>query len=815
MFEKLRSRFIIVGILVLLMFAALIIKMNNIMIVHSGDIEDTLTAKTTKTITVTGERGKILDVNGVPLAMDQKCYNITFTRSESLTSKSKRSIYTQKFIELYNIITSNGGDVIDTFVIDRNEHGDYYFNWGDISEDAAKSRESRWRTNMYVSTSLTAEEVFLSLCDRYQIPTDLPFDEIKSILSIWQEIQLNSYLSYLPITISYNVTDKCIAEVESKSDTLTGISIEESTARVYTKSSTAAHIIGYMGKMTDKDTIDYYKKLGYSSEDFIGVTGIEKTMEETLSANLEKRQGEEVVETNVKGTVTSVLSTLEATNGSDVFLTIDLNLQMILDKALEENIKQVRDFEEQKVKSNPSKYADVRAKRDIEMCESGAAIVMDVKTGNILAMSSYPSYDLNLFSGGISTEEYKSLTSDSANPLLNYAISSKAAPGSIFKMVTAIAGLQEGVINAGTTIHDNITYTDGIASGQGPSCWSSVGHGNVDVVKALEVSCNYFFYTVAGKLGIDKINNWAEKLGLTSTTGIQLTGEATGQVGGQSILYDNTKKVNDQKTSKAILVYNKIIEYLKEDCKKSSITVDDSKIEEAATKIIKLAGETNEVGPQIRKIMSDVLGISETVNLKNYWYKDISDLLYEITWNKLYTVTSGIGQGISLITPIEAVRYIAAIANGGTVYNANLIDKVVAADGTVTKTEPTVYYKLDMSASNLRLIQEGMQEVVSGEDGGTAVSAFSSFKYKNKIAGKTGTAQTGYKGVNVDIENTAWFVCYAPREDPKIAVVVYLPRGYSGSKGAYTVQKVVEYYLDNLYGDTGTTTNTKLNSLTD
>lgn len=813
MFQKLKSRFIIIGILVGMMFVALIIKMNNIMIVQSASIADTLTAKTTKTITVTGERGKILDINGTPLAMDQKCYNITFTRTQSLSTKAIRAEYTQKFIELYDILTSNGAELIDTFAINRSDEGDYYFDWGNISEDAAKSRETRWRSNMYISASLTPKEIFLNLCDKYQIPTDLPFEEIRSILSVWQEIQLNSYLSYLPITIAYDVSDKCIAEVESKSDTFIGVAIDESTTRAYTKNSVAAHIIGYLGKMTDSDTISYYKELGYSSDDLIGVSGIEKSMEETLSANLEERQGEEIVETNVKGTITSVLSTKEATNGSDVYLTIDLPLQMVLEDALEENIKQVYDFEVQRISSNYSKYAEVLASREIEMCESGAAIVMDVKTGNILAMSSYPSYDLNLFSGGISTEEYASLTTDSALPLLNKAIASKAAPGSIFKMVTALAGLQEGVLTSTTTIYDKIFYTDGIDIGSAPRCWSSVGHGNVNVVKALEVSCNFFFYTVAGELGIDKINNWAEKLGLTSKTGIQLAGEATGQVGGQDVLYDNTKSVDNQKTSKARLVYNKIVEYLEKDCQKSGITVDDAKIEEAATQIIKLAGDSEEVGPKIRGIMSEVLGISETVNLKNYWYKDISDLLYEITWNKLHTVTSGIGQGISLITPIEAVRYIAAIANGGTVYNANLIDRIVAADGTVTEVEPSIYYKLNVSAYNLKLIRQGMQEVVSGEDGGTAVSAFSTFKYKNQIAGKTGTAQTGYKGVNVDIENTAWFVCYAPRDNPQIAVVVYLPRGYSGSKGAYTAQKVVEYYLDNLYGQAGTTTDTGLNTI--
>lgn len=811
MIERFTSRFAVIGVLVILMFAALILKLNNIMIIQSDSISDTLVARTTKTIPVYGERGKILDVNGIPLAMDQKCYNVVFTRAESLGSKSVRSEYTQKFIELYNVVTQNGGKFIDTFAIRRNDNGEYYFYWGDISEAAAKTRETRWRSNMYVSTTATAEEIFMDLCDKYQIPTDLPYDEIRSLLSVWQEIQLSSYLSYLPVTISSNVDSDCVAEVMSKSDTLTGVSIEESTTRVYTKNSTAAHIIGYMGKMNDDTTVSYYKNLGYSSDSLIGVAGIEKTMEETLSANLTDRQGEKVVQTDIKGKITSEISSKEATNGSDVFLTIDLALQEVLDEALKENIEQVNQFEQQRIASNHDKYKDVLATRDIEMCTSGAAIVMDVNNGNVLAMSSYPSYDLNLFSGGISTEEYAALTNDKSTPLLNKAISSKAAPGSIFKLVVGLAGLEEGVITRNTVIHDNIYFTDGIDIGSAPK---SEGNGDVDIVEAIEVSCNYYFYTVASKLKIDKINNWAEKLGLTSKTGIQLPGESTGQIGGQSVLYDSTKDIDNQKTSKARLVYNKIVELLKADCEKSNITVDDTKIATAATRIIKLVGQTSEVGPQIRGIMREELGISETVNLQKFWYKDISDLLYEITWNQLLTVTTGIGQGVSLITPIEAVRYISAIANGGTVYNANLISRIVDSNGNVTQTQPSVYYKLNVSAANLSYLKQGLQQVVTGEDGGTAVSAFSGFKYKDQIAGKTGTSQTGYKGTNVDIENNSWFVCYAPRDNPKIAIVVYLPRGFAGSQGAYTAKQVVQFYLDRLYGSSTTTQNdTQYNSI--
>ena len=812
MLEKMRSRFIIVGVLVILMFAALIIKMNNIMIIQSDSITDALIARTTKTIPVYGERGKILDVNGVPLAMDQKCYNIIFTRNQSLSTKAIRSSYTQQFIELYEIVKSNGGEFIDTFAIVKNDKGEYYFSWGDISEAAAKTRETRWRSNMYVNTTDTPEQIFLDLCDKYQIPTDLPYEEIRSLLSVWQDIQLTSYVSYLPVTISNDVNTKCVAEVESKSNTFTGIAIEESTTRVYTKNSTAAHIIGYMGRMTDDASVKKYTALGYNQDSLIGVSGIEKTMEETLSANITERQGKEVVETDIKGRITSEISSKEATNGSDVFLTIDLSLQMLLDDALEENIKQVRQFEVERIASNSAKYSEVLSTRDIEMCNSGAAVVMDVKTGNILAMSSYPSYDLNLFSGGISTEEYASLTNDTRTPLLNKAIASKAAPGSIFKMVTGLAGLAEGVINRNTIIHDNVIFTDGIDERSAPRCYLSSGHGDVDIVKALEVSCNYYFYTVASRLKIDALNNWAEKFGLTSKTGIQLPGEAIGQIGGQSVLYDNTKDVNNQKTSKAILVYNKIAEYLKADCEKSNITPDDAKIASAANNIIKLVGTTSEVGPEIRRIMREELGISETVNLQKLWYKDISDLLYDITWNQLLTVTTGIGQGVSLITPIEAVRYIAAIANGGTVFNANLIAKTADANGKVTETEPSVYYKLNVSQSYLSYIQQGMVKVVSDEDGGTAASTFATFKYKNQIAGKTGTSQTGYKGTNVDIENTSWFVCYAPKDDPEIAIVVYLPRGYSGSKGAYTVKQVVQYYLDKK-AEQAKITNTDLNAL--
>ena len=315
----------------------------------------------------------------------------------------------------------------------------------------------------------------------------------------------------------------------------------------------------------------------------------------------------------------------------------------------------------------------------------GAAVVMDVNTGNVLAMASYPSFDPNLFTGGISEEDYKALSDENTAPLFNKAISSASEPGSIFKPLTGYAGLMEGVITPQEAIDCQNEYTPAVQQGKAPGCWqkNSEKHKQENIVKALKDSCNYYFYTISDRMGIDKLTKWADTFGLSSKTGIELTGEATSHVANQQVLYDNTKDINTgQQNSKPYLVRLLIEKQLKKYGLLRGVTYTDEQVTRCATKIVQLVGTTTNIGPQIRSIMREELDIPESTSYAKRWHQEINSILYEITWNRIQTVLTGIGQSVTAVTPIAVARYISAIANGGNVYEASIIKKVVAPDGS-------------------------------------------------------------------------------------------------------------------------------------
>ena len=433
---------------------------------------------------------------------------------------------------------------------------------------------------------------------------------------------------------------------------------------------------------------------------------------------------------------------------------------------------------------------------------------MDVNTGNVLAMASYPSFDPNMFIGGISEADYQALNDPDTAPLFNKAISSASEPGSIFKPVTGYAALMEGVITPEETIDCQDEYTPAVQQGKAPGCWTDYpqNHQGENIVKALKDSCNYYFYTVSDRMGIDKLTKWADTFGLSSKTGIELPGEVTSHVANQQVLYDNTKEINGgQLNSKPYLVRLSVEKQLKKYGLMRGVTYTDEQVERCATRIVQLVGTSTNIGPQIRSIMREELDIPESTSYARRWHQEINSILYEITWNRVQTILTGIGQSVTAVTPIAVARYISAIANGGNVYEASIIKKVVAPDGsTVEQNDPKVVSTLGDTKGYLEYIKEGMHEVVSAEDGGTAADIFTGFEYTSDIAAKTGTAQVS----QIDLENSAWFVAFTPFEQAEIAVVVFIPNGYAGSMAGYTARDIIQFYRDRQKQQTNTTVTT-------
>jgi penicillin-binding protein 2 len=296
--------------------------------------------------------------------------------------------------------------------------------------------------------------------------------------------------SYKPILLKQDIGRDALAAVEVRKFDLPGIVVNVKPRRHYIKRQSAAHLIGYLSEINS----DELKSGNYpecKGGDFIGKFGVEKGFERFLKG---KRGGRQV-EVNVMGQVVKVLKTVDALPGQNIYLTIDYILQKKAEALLEG--------------------------------AAGAVVAMDPETGNILVMASSPSFDQNAFVNGMSHKQWDSLISNPLRPMENKAVQGEYPPASTFKIVTAIAGLEEGVVDENTTMHCPGHYKYGNRIYR---CWRRGGHGSVNIIKALSESCDVFFYQVGQKLGIDRLAFYAKACGLGTATGINLDGEAEGLI---------------------------------------------------------------------------------------------------------------------------------------------------------------------------------------------------------------------------------------------------------------------------------------------
>ncbi|HHT86319.1 MAG TPA: hypothetical protein GXZ61_01435 [Clostridiales bacterium] len=825
--KRLLPRFIVASVLCLCMMGALIFKLGSLTLAEGKVYEDVAENRSTRTTILKGTRGRILDRNGIVLAYDETCYNVQFQRDPDNRTEYYSAKYTESLIKAIKIIEAGGGTTINTSYIQMNDEGELYYDWGVEDEEVQKKRYYNFCSAMgfYVTEEIVndkskwkpAESAYLDMCKSWYIPPEMPFSEAVKIISIRQEANLNNYRAYEPITIAYNVSVEVVSQLEMRSEELLGISVTESTIRVYPHGETAAHIIGYLQRSATEEMVN---EKGYSYNDFVGVSGVEYTFEEYLTGASKDRHGARVIKVNRNGSEIALVSVTPAKNGNDVMLTIDLPLQKKVDEALEELIWKINEKERKIIEENEDgKYTHIvdgeEVYKDIQLAETGAIVVLDVNTGNVLAMSSYPSFDPNWFIKGLTKEQAELLmTSEYAQkttPMRNKAVSARLAPGSIFKIVTGLAGLMEGKITLDETIDDKSPYYLYDAEGNpitsnAPSCWVSDPHrhANQTIVDAIKNSCNYYFFEVANRLGIDKLNEWAGMFGLTTATGIEVTGEAVGIIGGQKVWYDNMLPLEQQQTSMPRFVYNKLRasleRYVKSYSAGTTLNAESEEIKEAAIRLMQLQdGDVSGKGPKVREILNQYLGIPESI-IKQTWVTEILSDLVELKWKDSQTIRTGIGQGSTLITPVAMARCLATIANGGNVYDVHIVDSVLDASGnTIFKNEPKLLNRIDAPMEYWEAVREGMKGVVSPEDRGTAASSwtkeFVDAGYASLISGKTGTAQIGATE-QIDIHNTSWFITYTPREKPEIAIVVCVPHGYSGSSSSSAIEDIITYYYE-------------------
>ena len=809
--KKFIGRYRFLAVFIAVLFAVLIVQLYNLQIRDYEENAASAESKKTKTITSQGQRGTIMDVNSLTLAYDKQIYNIQFYRDPN-EGKSAIAGYTQAIVDVIDIVEKNGGTLDTSFSLKQDEMtGLWVFVWNNSRYTQAQqdAREKMWRSNFYVS-SVDQQELFSRLCSSYQIPEELSTEKKIQVLGVWETMQNNAFLSQ-PVTIASNVSWETVIEVEAKALTLDGISVSVSSTRVYPNNTLACHVIGYIGRIQNYDTYyESYQPKGYSMSDLIGLDGVEKTMEDWLTPNTTQRKGKRIVEIDRYGAISRTLSTTEATDGNNIKLTIDSNLQRVAEQALAENIEEIRNTQEDLLNSDSwldtNKEVLQGTTRDFEsnpikLAEKGAVVVVDMK-GRVLALASYPPYDPNAFIVG--GDAAADILLDSRNPLVNYAIGSRDTPGSIFKMVTATAGLMNGQLSLTETISDEGRFTK-YDSTNPPRCWVNQKrldlHKDQTVQLGLSHSCNYFFYTVGSRLYENTDNQLyktAALYGLTTKTGIDLPGELQGYVGSQTTLYDKNKAISaaEQATWRPSIVFNNIKKNIVSVSEKLyGMTFEEDKLDKCVKRLMDMAVDYNQSDwlPQIRAILMEELDMPREMVYLQIVAGDTFIMLNEIKWGGSEAIMCAVGQSITAITPVAVARYVAAIANGGEVYDLRLIDSIISPEGEViSQSSPILASELDCPEEYLQAIREGMKGVVDPEGGGTATKYFSDFSYKDEIGAKTGTAEK----TDIDLENNAWMVAFAPYDDPEIAVVVYIPNGYSGAHCSPTIRDVLEYYLD-------------------
>ncbi len=822
--NQLVGRFRAVAVFVGFLLFVLIAQLFNLQILSYEENAQSAENKKTKVITSQGSRGTIMDTNSLTLAYDKQVYNVQFYRDPNFVPSeldpetgrpvSQYLLYTRAIIEVIDIVERNGGKMETNFSLVRDEMtGFWVFSWNNNDYTLAQqaAREKMWRSNFYVqsTTAYPQQELFDILCKRYRIPADLSDEKKIKILAVWETMQNNAFLSR-PITISSGVSWETVIEIEAKALILQGVSVSVSTQRVYPNGTLACHVVGYIGKIQNYDTYyANYKDKGYALSDLIGLDGIEKTMEDWLTANTTQRVGKRVVEIDRYGAVSRTLSTTEATDGNNIKLTIDSNLQRVAETALQDNIEYIRNAQEDLLNNDTwldtNKTVLQGTDRDfdsnpIELAEKGAVVVIDM-TGRVLALASYPPYDPNAFimGGKVASD----ILLDPRYPLVNYAIQSRDTPGSIFKLVTATAGLQTEQLLVDETIDDEGYFTLYDKSSP-PRCWINQKqlqrHANQTVKEGLTHSCNYFFYTVGSRLyenTDDQLYKYAALYGLTTRTGIDLPGELQGYVGSQTTLYDKNKAISaaEQSTWRPSIVFNNIKRHLVGVGEKYNMIFDETKLNTCVKRLMDMAVDYNQSDwlPEIRTILMEELDMPRELVYLQIVAGDTYIMLNEIKWGGSEAIMCAVGQSITTVTPVAVARYIAAVANGGKVYDLRLVDSIISPEGEVlSQSSPIMASQIEGPDAQyyLSVIREGMKGVTEAE--GTATRFFAGTGIGDQIGAKTGTAEK----TRIDLENNAWMVAFAPYETPEIAVCVYIPHGYSGSYCSLTIREICEYYLE-------------------
>lgn len=646
-------------VLVILAAALILIRLMTMQIVEGESYRSYLTEGYSVTKTIEASRGSLYDRYGRPLATNRVRYDITVDKN-NVVKDSENSI----ILELISILEENGEEWIDNLPLSKEAPFVY---------TGTEAAQKRLRSTLGLADFASAEDVVFRLKERYDLE-EMNDEDFRKAAGVRYEMERVGYNYVTPYTFAKDVSSVTINIISEHSFYFQGIEITESYEREYPNGDVAPHIIGITGIIYEEEYENLDKSV-YGMNDIIGKSGLELAFESQLKG----KDGKLKITYDANGEIISEEVIEEAVPGAAVISTIDMDLQRVTLAALEKQILNLRSTAE----AGKGKES-----------EGGAAVVIDVGTGEILAAANYPSYNLTTY-----YQDYADLLATEYNPLFNRTTEGLYAPGSTFKPVMATAALQLGNIKANTTVDCQHVYT--YFTDYQPTCLGH--HGRINVRHALGYSCNIFFYEIGRIMGIDNIRQYAYYYGLGEPTGVEIK-ERIGQVSNPN------------------------------------------------------------------------------------WATDKG-----ITWNNGDVLQASIGQGYSLFSPVQLANYVATIANKGVRVNAHFVKSINSHDFSevLYETPIEVLSDMEMTDYTYETVLSGMLQ--SSQDS----SGFVWGDFDMKVASKTGTPQTTTKTVN------STFICFAPADDPQIAIAVIIEKGWQGYTSAPVAKEILQYYFGTESGDSG------------
>lgn len=643
-------------------------------LVNGDDFKSQATNTTDYKFTVTAARGDIVDSRGERIATSVTGYNVVLNKL--LMGDEDLDGMLQKIVEL---LRANGENWNDTLLISQPDAaGNYTFTAEEGSTRDQKALAAM-KDNLGLQQYATANDVMEKLVEDYDLAS-YPLSWQRTLGGIHYEMQLQAFSNVNNFIMAENVSEATVATIKEHSLSLPGVEIVETSTRSYEQSTVLPHVLGRVGKITaekwkvtDENGQTTYplREKGYNMNDIIGISGLESAYEDELRG----KDGVETITRNSDGVIVDTALTTVPEPGHTVQLTIDSRFQKAVDKALAENIDMIN-----RVYNTGSMKA-----------AAGAAVVLDVKDGSVLAASNYPSFDQNLYA-----TQYSEYSADESLPLFNRALQGLYTPGSTFKPAVAIAALDTGLINRYSTVNCTRVYT--YYKDYRPKC-TQHGHGNgpIDVVNAIKWSCNIFFYDVGRRLTSDVYDAYAYKLGLGQRTGVEVS-EATGHL--------------------------------------------------------------------------------TTKNDSNYM--------------ESLDIQAAIGQGNTVVTPVQLATYAATIANRGTRYRTHFVKAILDSNTgeVLQETQPEVMDVIEDKGETFDLIQQGMIGVSQ------TISALANYPYT--IACKTGTPQRSegyYSGSSYRHYTNTTMIAYGPTEDAQIAIGIVVEYGGGGARAGNLMADIFNAYF--------------------